>query len=166
MRTLRKNQQKLQYALQIGEIPEFETDDDGNIKYDGYTDDDGNFFPYLDENGNKIAFPTGKYEVTYSEPVSFMASISDSGGEAEATMYGLSVSDYSAVMTCIKGTIPVKEGMLIWVNSEPQYKHIEATVNDIVLNGDYPIRESADFYVVKNPIALNIQRIPLQAINK
>lgn len=162
----RINQIPMKYALQIGEIPEFETDDDGNIKYEGYIDDDENFFPYLDENGNKIARPTGKYEVTYSEPVPFMGSIADSGGEAEATMYGLSTADYSAVMTVIKGTIPVKEGMLIWVNSEPQLKHIEVEIDDIALNGDYAVRESADFYVVKNPIALNIQRIPLQAINK
>ena len=162
----RINQIPMKYALQIGEIPEFETDDDGNIKYEGYTDENGNFFPYLDENGNKIAFPTGKYEVAYSEPVPFLGAIADSGGEAEATMYGLSVSDYSAVMTVIKNSIPVKEGMLIWVNSEPQLKHIELEIDDTVLSGDYAVRESADFYVVKNPIALNIQRIPLQAINK
>lgn len=151
MRMLRKNQHNLMYSLQIATIPEFET-----IYYE---DDDGNRYP-ID------AKPTGKTEIVYGNPVPFLASIADSGGEAEATMYGLSVSDYSAVMLQIKGEIPIKEGMLIWCNSEPQYKHIEIEVDDVVLNGDYPIRESADFYVVKNPIALNIQRIPLQAINK
>lgn len=151
MRTLRKNKRPMKYSLQFTKIPEFETE------------------YYKDTEGNKHPIgvrPTGKTEVVYSEPTDFLASIADSGGEAEATMYGLSTADYSAVMTVIKGTIPVKEGMLIWVDSEPQFKHIEVEVNDVVLNGDYPLRESADFYVVKNPIALNIQRIPLQAINK
>lgn len=147
----RINQIPMKYALQIAEIPEFETE--------YYEDEDGNKYP-IDVR------PTGKTEVVYSEPVPFLGTIDDSGGEAEATMYGLSVSEYSAVMTLVKGAIPVKEGMLIWVNSEPQLKHIEVEIDDTVLNGDYAVRESADFYVVKNPIALNIQRIPLQAINK
>lgn len=143
----RINQIPMKYALQIAEIPEF----------DYYEDEEGNKYPTA---------PTGKTEVIYSEPIQFLGTIADSGGEAEATMYGLSVSDYSAVMTLVKGTIPVKEGMLIWVNSEPQLKHIGEETQDIIPSGDYVVRESADFYVVKNPIALNIQRIPLQAINK
>lgn len=147
----RINQIPMKYALQIAEIPEFET-----IYYE---DEDGNQFPV----GVR---PTGKTEVIYSEPIPFLGTIADSGGEAEATMYGLSTADYSAVMTLVKGTIPVKEGMLIWVNSDPQLKHFGEETQDIIPSGDYAVRESADFYVVKNPIALNIQRIPLQAINK
>lgn len=167
MRTLRKNTQPLKYALQIGEIPEFETDEDGNIKYDGYTDDDGNFFPYIDENGNKIAFPTGKYEVAYGEVTPFLASISMSGGEAEAVEYGLSTADYSAVLVFEKGEVPLKEGALIWHTSEPQLKHIEGIeVNGVVLDGDCPIRESADYYVVSVRESLNFTKIILQAINK
>lgn len=153
MRTLRKNAQKLMYALQIAEVPEFEF----------YEDEDGNKYPVG-------IIPNGKTEVVYGETVSFLGNIADSGGEAEATMYGLSVSDYSCVMVLTKNTIPVTEGMLIWVDSEPQFKHIEVDMEvdgkSITLNGDYPIKESADFYVVKKPLAKNFERIPLQAINK
>lgn len=167
MRTLRKNQQKLQYALQIGEIPEFETDGDGNIKYDGYTDDEGNFFPYLDENGNKIAFPTGKYEVAYGEVTPFLASISMSGGEAEAVEYGLSTVDFQAILVTERNAVPLKEGALIWHTSEPKLKHIEEIeVNGVVLNGDYPIKTSADYIVVSVRDSINFTKVILDAVNK
>ena len=59
---LKINQQEMTYSLIGEEVPEYETDENGNIKYDGYTDDDGNFIPYLDEDGNKIPLPTGGIE--------------------------------------------------------------------------------------------------------
>lgn len=166
MRTLRKNEQLLKYALQIEEMPEFETDDDGNIKYDGYTDEDGNFFPYLDENGNKIAHTTGKYEVVYGEPVDFMASISMSGGEAEAVEYGLSTESYSAIVITGKNVVPLKEGALIWNTSEPKLKHIDVKIGDISLNGDYAVKTSADFIVMKKSPSLNFDKYILTAVNK
>ena len=151
MRSLRKNQQKLQYALQLAEVPEFET-----IYYE---DGDGNRYP-IDVK------PTGKTEVVYGEPVDILSNIAGSGGEAEATMYGFSVSDYSAKLTLPKKSMPLKLGALIWYASEPQYKHIEVEVNDISLNGDYPERTSADYYVVGIPPCLDEQVVLLQAINK
>lgn len=151
MRTLRKNQQSLKYALQIAEIPEFET-----IYYE---DEDGNQYP-IDVK------PTGKTEVVYSEPIDFMASISMSGGEAEAVEYGLSTVDFQAVLVTERNAVPLKEGALIWHTSEPQLKHIEVEIDDISLNGDYPIRTSADYIVVSVRDSLNFTKVILDAVNK
>ena len=40
MHSLKRNKQKMKYALQIGEIPIYERDSDGNVIY--YEDADGN----------------------------------------------------------------------------------------------------------------------------
>lgn len=151
MRTLRKNKQPLKCSLQIAEIPEFET-----IYYE---DEDGNQYP-IDVK------PTGKTEVVYGEPIDFMASISMSGGEAEAVEYGLSTESFSAVLILEKGSVPLKEGALIWHTSEPQLKHIEVEIDDISLNGDYPEKTSADFIVVSVRDSLNFTKVILDAVNK
>ena len=151
MRTLRKNQQKLKYSLQIAEIPEFETE--------YYEDEEENQYP-IDVK------PTGKTEVIYSEPVDFLASISMSGGEAEAVEYGLSTESYSAVMVTEKKAVPLKEGALIWHTSKPQLKHIEVEIDDISLNGDYPEKTSADYIVVSVRDSLNFTKVILDAVNK
>lgn len=151
MRTLRKNQQSLKYALQIAEIPEFET-----IYYEGK---DGNQYP-IDVK------PTGKTEIVYSEPVEFAASISMSGGEAEAVEYGLSQQDFSAVIVTPLNAVPIKEGALIWYTSKPQLKHIEVEIDDISLNGNYPEKTSADYIVMKKSTSLNVDKYILGAVNK
>lgn len=139
------------YALQFKEIPEFE------ITY--YEDGDGNKYP----TGAK---PTGKKEMLYAEPEILDVSIAGSGGEAEAIAYGLSVADYSAKITYPKGAYSLKEGALIWYQSEPQYKNVEMEVDGEEINGDFPIRTSADYYVVKIPPCLNEQIVFLRAVNK
>lgn len=153
MRQLRKNTQPLKYALQIAEIPEF----------DYYEDEDGNKYP-------TGVVPNGKTEVVYGEPIEFRASISMSGGDAEAVEYGLSTADYAAVMLLPLNAVPLKEGALIWHTSKPQFKHIDLDVEiddmAIALNGDYPIKTSADFVVMKLSPSLNVLKVILQAINK
>lgn len=141
----------MKYALQIAEIPELETE--------YYEDEDGNKYPIN-------VRPTGKTEVVYSEPIDFMASISMSGGEAEAVEYGLSTESYAAVMITTKSAIPIKEGSLIWLESEPELKHIEVEIDDISLNGDYAVKTSADFIVMKKSPSLNLDKYILQAVNK
>ena len=145
MRTLRRNQQSMKYALQIGEVPIYQTDEDGNIIY------------YEDSEGNKIPLETGGTEIGYSEPVSFFASIAMSGGEAEAQEYGLSVSDYNATLLCQKCAYPIVEGSLIWTKSEVGYKD---TNNEII----DPI--SADYEVIKVSESLNFVKYVLKAVVK
>lgn len=152
MRQFRKNTQPMKYALQIAEIPEFEN----------YEDDEGNKYPMI--------LPNGKTEVVYSVPEDFHCSIASSGGEAEAVQYGMSVSDYSAKLTYPKGKFQLKLGALIWHTSKPTFKHIDLDVEiddtAITLNGDYPEKTSADYYVVAIPPCLDEQVVLLQAINK
>lgn len=170
MRTLRKNQQFMKYALQIGEVPKFETDENGNIRYEVYTDSDGNEFPILDENGNKIPMFTGEYEMLYGEPIEFMGNIAMSGGEAEAVEYGLSIEQYSAVIVAERGAIPISEGAIIWYASEPKYKYngdeVSVDINDQTIHGKFAERTSADFQVVKKSTSLNVDKFILEAVNK
>lgn len=149
MRTLQKNQQKMKYSLQIAEIPELEY----------YEDEDGNKYPMG-------ILPNGKTNIVYGPPVNFMANISMSSGEAEAVEYGLSTADFEAVLFMQKSIAPIKEGSLIWYTSEPRYEHIQVEIDNIVLDGDYPVRESADYYVVSVRDSLDFSKIILKAINK
>lgn len=170
MRTLRKNKQALKYSLQTATVPAFETDEDGNIKFETYTDDDGNEFPLLDDDGNKIpVFKFGSFEVLYSEPVPFLASISMSGGEAESVEYGISVVDYAAIVITEKNLVPLTEGSLIWFQSEPQYiseDPIHITVNDKEISGMLAKRTSADYFVARVSDSLHFTKYILKAINK
>lgn len=170
MRTLRKNQQSMKYTLQIGEVPEFETDENGNIRYEAYTDSDGNEFPILDENGNRIPMFTGEYEMFYGEPIEFTGNIAMSGGEAEAVEYGLSIEQYSAVIVAERGAIPISEGTIIWYASEPKYKYngdeVSVDINDQTIHGKFAERTSADFQVVKKSTSLNVDKFILEAVNK
>lgn len=172
MRTLRKNKESLKYSLQVATVPAFETDDDGNIKFVSYTDEDGNEIPILDENGNKIPVfqqPFGSFEVLYSEPIPFEASIAMSGGEAESVEYGLSVTEYEAIAIVQSGTVPLTEGALIWFQSEPQYiseDPIHITVNDKEISGKFAQKTSADFLVKKVAPSQNFDKYILGAVNK
>lgn len=153
MRTLRRNQQSMYYALQLGEVPIYQRDNDGNIIYEHYEDSDGNIIYYLDDDGNKIPSKTGEYEIAYSNPVEFMSSISMSGGEAEAQEYGLDISSYDAIMIMQKNSIPIAEGSLIWKESEVGYKDEEKTVVDAI---------TADFTVVAVKPSLNFTKYVLK----
>lgn len=171
MRTLRKNQQKLKYSLQSAIVPAFQTDENGNIKFASYIDEDGNEFFYEDENGNKIPeFSTsGGVEVLYGEPVGFMASISMSGGEAESVEYGISVENYEAIVIADKNSVPLKENSLIWFQSEPEYiseEPIRITVNDEEISGMFAKKTSSDFLVKKVVPSQNYDKYILGAVNK
>lgn len=171
MRTLRKNKQALKYSLQAALVPAFETDEDGNIKFATYTDEDGNEYPILDENGNKVPLfqEYGDLEVLYSEPVPFLASISMSGGEAQPVEYGLSVESYEAVVITEANAVPLTEGAIIWFQSEPEYiseDPIHITVNDKEISGRFARKTSADFIVLKKSPSQNFDKYILGAVNK
>lgn len=172
MRTLRKNKESLKYSLQVATVPAFETDDDGNIKFETYVDDDGNEFPILDDNGNKIPVfkqPFGSFEVLYSEPTPFEASIAMSGGEAQPVEYGLSIESYEAVIITESNAVPLTEGAIIWFQSEPEYistDTIHITVNDKEISGRFARKTSADFIVLKKSPSQHFDKYILGAVNK
>lgn len=142
MRTLKRNKQKMFYSLQGEEVPIYEMDSEGNIIY------------YEDSDGNRIPLETGEYEIGYSEPVEFYSNVSMSGGEAEAQEYGLSVSDYNAILVCQKGYVPITEGSLIWIESEVGYKDIDETILE---------PNSADYKVIKASKSLSFVKYILKA---
>uniref|UniRef100_A0AAU8B8C1 Uncharacterized protein n=1 Tax=Dulem virus 39 TaxID=3145757 RepID=A0AAU8B8C1_9CAUD len=117
MRTLAKNKQKMYYALQSGEVPIYETDEDGNIKY-------------ITIDGEQVPVETGEYELGYSEPVKFFGNIALSGGDSEVVEYGIDTSAYDATLVTDKGAVPITETSLIWFQSEVGYKDNAKTIVD------------------------------------
>ena len=116
--TLQQNKQKMFYALQIGQVPIYETDENGNIIY------------YQDSEGNKIPLETGETEIGYTDAIQFFGNISMSSGEREALEFGIDLSDYDATLVVDKNAIPITETSLIWFESEVGYKDNLQTVID------------------------------------
>ena len=162
MRTLRKNSQKMYYALQMGEVPIYNRDEEGNILY------------YEDDDGNKIPYETGETQIIYGTPQEFDTNIAESGGEAEAQTFGLSVADYEAVALYSKGEYPIVIGSLVWRDSEPKCEHdhevpLEIENDDgekVTVYSTVPEETSADYRVIKTPTSLNFTRLVLKAIVK
>lgn len=177
MRTLNKNKQKLYYALQIGQVPIYETDLDGNIIYDHYTDDDGNYIYYQDDNGNRIPLKTGETEMGYSEAVEFDGNIAFSGGEVKYEEYGIDASQYDAILVLPKDALPIDETSVIWYGSEIKYLDGTSAFNnypsEAVLpeknkypNQKYTDGNSADYRVVSVKPSLNAVKYVLNKIVK
>lgn len=142
MRTLNKNKQKMYYALLDKEVPIYDLDDDGNIKY-------------IEIDGVKVPVETGETRQAYSTPVEFKGNIAMQGGESQAAEFGLNLGDYSAVLIPDKELLPITETSLIWHESEP-------------VNGyDGLVDEhSADYIVVKLAPSLNSDRFVLKKVVK
>lgn len=146
------NKQNMKCSRQGQRVTIYETDDDGNIIYEGYTDIEGNFTPYLDREGNKIPRIKDEY-IGYSLPVDFRANISFSGGEAQAQEYGFNVADFDAVMITDRNKFPFGKGDIIWLDSEVGYKdedkaHVDELTSDFVIVGVKPSLTSTK-YVLK-----------------
>lgn len=146
MRTLRRNQQTMKYALSDEVVPIYVLDEDGNKIVD-----------FIDEDGNIYYRETGSYRIKWQLPVDFFGNIAMSGGEAEAQEFGLSVGDYNAVIVVDKGSVPIVESSLIWLKSEVEYLDNENTDVD---------ETSADFRVIKASESLNEMKYILKAIVK
>ena len=136
MRTLKKNTQKMYYANQDRVVPIYEY--------------------YEDEDGNMIPLDTGETKLVYGEPIEFKGNISlSNGGEVEVQEFGLSQSDYSAILVVGKDYIPLSETSLIWHTTEPT-KDIDGNTNEF----------SADYRVVKVSDSLNVSKYALQKVVK
>lgn len=136
--------QPMKYALQDGEIPVYQTDEDGNIIY-------------IEVDGQKVPVETGEYTTGYSSPVDFEGNISMSGGEAEAKEYGLDVSDFDAVLVLEKGVVPLTETSILWHTSPVKYKDENNTIVD---------DKSADYAVKRVSDSLNFTKVLLKRIVK
>lgn len=159
MRTLARNKVKMRYAQYLAESPNYILDEDGN-----------RIIEYVTDEGDVIYAETGESTPTYATDEELLANIAESGGEAEAQEYGLSVSDYEAILVFEKGAYPIKEGSLIWVNSPVEYQYggteIEVDVDGVMVSTKAPIKTSADFIVIKTPQSLNFTKAILKAVEK
>lgn len=144
MRLLEKNKQDLKYALQVGEVPIYERDEEGNIIY-------------IEVDGQKVPVETGETEVGYAKPVDFRGNIAMSGGEAEDKSFGVDISEYDAILLMEKDRIPIDETSLIWHMSEVKYADEQNTVVD---------RKSADYSIKRVQPSLNFTRYLLKRIVK
>ena len=142
MRILNKNKQKMYYANQDKIVPIYET--------------------YTDEDGNEYQLDTGETKLVYGEPKEFDGNIAMSGGEAEAVEFGISTSDYEAVLLLSKGekdkkgnVIELKETSLVWFETEPQKDE-----------KGYTDEFSADYRVIKPSPSLNTVRYVLKKVVK
>lgn len=158
MRTLRKNQQRMYYSLLIGDLPIYETNDDGTMKY------------YEDSEGNRYPLETGEKKLVYTSPEVFYGNISMSGGEAEAVEYGLSTESYEAVIVTQKNAVPMIEGALIWHTSPVEYEYggvdTEIEFNGEIIKTTFPKAVSSDYMVIKHSPSLNVDKYILRATNK
>ena len=144
MRTVRKNKQKLMYALYKGKAPsEYVKDRSGN--------------PVIGKDGNYVIDSSSAVKPKYDTPVEFLGNIafSKGSGEAESVAFGVSVADYDSTLIMNLGEIPIDETSLIFKDSTPEYDRC----------GNLK-RESADFTVVKVQPSLNMVTYLLKRIIK
>lgn len=144
MRMLNRNAQKIKYSLEDGTWTVYEYGSDGLPKV-AYTDEEGNVY-YVEHE-----------TVKWTTPVEFNANIAMSGGEAEAMEFGLSISDYDAVIVVANDSVPLVIGSRIWHTSEVKYQDLLNTVVD---------EKSADYVVRKVNKSLNYTKYVLKAVVK
>lgn len=143
MRTALKNKQKLYYALKGAVTPVYELNSDGTIKY-------------ITVDGVQVPVETGSFEVGYEVPVEFLANINTSG-DITSQEFGLSVSDYDALMVLEAGAIPITETSLIWHKSEIGYRDTA----QLIVNPN-----TADYRVIAIRDSLNVRKYALKRITK
>lgn len=144
MMMLNSNKQKLFYSLQTGEIPIYELDDEGNIKY-------------TTVDGKQVPVETGDTELGYTEPLEMLANISFGSNETTAQEFGVNIADYDAIVVYAKEEYPISETSIVWFESEPQYKDVDNKVVDSM---------SADYRVVSVKTTLNEGKAILKHLAK
>ena len=134
------NKQQMKYSLQGQKITIYKKDEYGNIQYEGYTDSDGNFIPYLDVNGDKIPI-ISKEVVGYSEPKIFKANISNKLSEVLIREFGVDDSSSYCQIVTDKGYLPLDVGDLVWKKS-----NVETDKDGLVdkNSADYIVKGVAD----------------------
>ena len=129
MRSLKKNKQKLHFAIYDCHVTEYFRDSDGNIICD-------------EIDGEQIPRIKGERAV-YSGPFIFYVNISAGKGTAQEEVFGVSL-DYTKTISTTDMSLPLDEKGLVWFETEPTYNS-DGTVNE----------ESADYSVVGIARSLN-----------
>lgn len=118
MRTLKRNQQPVYYALYTGEVEVI----------DGYGD------------------PTGEMVPGYTAPVKLMCNVSPSRGNADSELFGINL-DYSKTL-CVEGLdCPIQEDSILWIGITPdalgtvKHNYIVRAVAKSLNNIVYAVKE-------------------------
>lgn len=147
MRTLFRNTQKLYYAELQESEPIYALDENGD-KIVVYVDTSVSTpITYYEELGTT--------EETYSEPVPIDANIAQSNGDMREQEYGLSESQYEAILITEKGKYPITKTCIIWHTSEPQ------TDSD-----GHALLASADYKILSINKSLNVDKFVLGKLVK
>lgn len=159
MMCLTSNKQKMYFSQYLATGIRYETDDEWNPIY------------YETDEGERIYSESGENMPYYTEPKEMYANIAESGGEAEAKEFGLSVGDYEAVLVYSRGEYPLKEGDYIWLDdSEARYEYngqeVPVEVDGEKVMMKTPDVSTADYIVLKVPKSLNFQKAILKAVVK
>lgn len=131
MRMLAKNKQKMFYSMPTGkELPIYELDESGNIKY-------------MEIDGVQVPVETGNYEPEYSEPVEFHNGIAGQLSKSVMKAFGIDDSTTYAQMDCLANQYPFGKGAYIWRTSEIGYKTNPKMMVD-VSTADYMVENVLD----------------------
>lgn len=145
-----KNKQTLHYALYVGEKQTYKLDADGNP-----------IVIYRD--GDKVFYQkSGDKKKTYSETVEFLGNIVMSNGETNVTEFGVSISDYAAILIVPKNLLPITETSLIWFQTTPINHTVVEDGEDVTYADD----NTADYRVKKVSTSLNYDKYLLERIVK
>ena len=147
MRCLKKNKQKMYYALFEREEVMYALDDDGNKIID-WTDEHG--IPHYRETGDTFNL--------YSAPVEFYGNIAMSGTDVDRVEFGVSEAKYEAILAMTKNELPITETSLIWFQTSPATKKIDGQT--------YADDSTADYRVLKVSPSLNEDRYILDKVVK
>ena len=148
MRCLKKNKQKMYYALFVGEVPVYKLDDNGNKIVD-----------WVDEDTGEVHYiETGTTMKLYNAPVEFRGNIAMSGSDVNRVEFGVSEAKYEAILVMTKGEIPITETSLLWFQTTPTTK--------IVDEKTYADDSTADYRVLRVSPSLNVDRYILDKVVK
>lgn len=148
MRCLKKNKQKMYYALLSGTTPVYQLDGQGNKIVD-YTDP---------VTGEVYYVETGVDMPLYSEAVAFDGNIALSGSDVSRQEFGISDDRYEAVLVVNKNQLPITETSLIWYQTTPTTKTVDEK--------KYADDSTADYKVVRIIPSLNVDRYILAKVVK
>lgn len=100
MRTLKKNNRKVYYALKVEKQAEKSEET-------------------IIVDGEEVSIDEGDYGISYTAPVGFTANISFSSGDTQDVEFGIDVSGYDAIIVTKLQALPITETSLIWFETVP-----------------------------------------------
>lgn len=103
---------------------------------------------------------TGKYEVTYENPIEYAANISAAKGETSTRQFG-DTESYDKVIVMDSDAPKIDEYSILWVDTVPQ---VDDT-GSLVLNEDGEIITPHDYVVKKVARSLNSVSIAISKVN-